>query len=130
MRAVIQRVSRGRVSVQNETVGEIGTGLVVLLGIGNSDTEQDADYLVDKIVNLRIFEDDSGKLNKSLLDIKGELMVVSQFTLYGDCRKGRRPSFTQAALPDKAEELYGLFIKKALQHRIRVETVNFKRNAS
>ncbi|HHU70234.1 MAG TPA: D-tyrosyl-tRNA(Tyr) deacylase [Thermoanaerobacterales bacterium] len=127
MRAVIQRVSRGRVSVQNETVGEIGTGLVVLLGIGNSDTEQDADYLVDKIVNLRIFEDDSGKLNKSLLDIKGELMVVSQFTLYGDCRKGRRPSFTQAALPDKAEELYGLFIKKALQHRIRVETGQFQK---
>jgi D-tyrosyl-tRNA(Tyr) deacylase len=127
MRGVIQRVSRGRVPVDGETVGEIGKGLVVLLGIGLDDNQQDVEYLVEKIVNLRIFEDDEGKLNKSLLDISGELMVISQFTLYGDCRKGRRPSFIQAASPDKAEELYGIFIKKALQYGIRVETGQFQK---
>lgn len=127
MRAVIQRVSKGTVSVQNEIVGEINDGIVVLLGISDNDTEQDVEYLVNKIVGLRIFENDEGKFDKSLLDIKGELLVVSQFTLYGDCRKGRRPSFTQAAPHDKAEELYSLFIKKSLQHGIRVETGQFQK---
>src|SRR5690554_3776685 len=99
MRAVIQRVSEARVVVDGQVVGRIGAGLVVLLGVGHQDTEQDADYLAEKIVNLRIFPDEQGKMNRSLLDTGGALLVVSQFTLYGDVRRGRRPSYTAAAEP-------------------------------
>jgi D-tyrosyl-tRNA(Tyr) deacylase len=113
MRAVVQRVNRGQVQVEGQTIGQIGKGLLVLLGIGNGDSTKEADSLLEKIVNLRIFEDRGGKLNLSLLDIKGELMVISQFTLYADCRKGRRPSFTDAAPPDTAKALYEYFLDRA-----------------
>jgi D-tyrosyl-tRNA(Tyr) deacylase len=113
MRAVVQRVSRGQVQVEGQTTGQIGKGLLVLLGIGNGDSIKEADYLLEKIINLRIFEDAAGKLNLSLLDIKGELMIISQFTLYADCRKGRRPSFIDAAPPDTAKALYEYFLNKA-----------------
>jgi len=118
MRAVVQRVSEASVSVNDEIVSKIGRGLLVLLGVGAEDTESDAEYLAEKIANLRIFEDEKGKMNLSVLDVRGEVLVVSQFTLYGDCRKGRRPSFTQAARPDKAQALYSYFIA-----RIREEGV-------
>ncbi|MCC7497454.1 MAG: D-tyrosyl-tRNA(Tyr) deacylase [Bryobacterales bacterium] len=110
MRVVIQRVSRARVEVDGEVTGEIGTGLVVLLGVERADTTADADYLADKTIGLRIFADGAGKMNRSLADIGGELLVVSQFTLYGDCRRGRRPSFDRAAPPDQARELYDYFV--------------------
>jgi D-tyrosyl-tRNA(Tyr) deacylase len=113
MRAVVQRVSRSQVQVDGQTTGQIGKGLLVLLGIGNGDSAKEADYLLEKIINLRIFEDSGGKLNLSLLDIKGALMVISQFTLYADCRKGRRPSFTDAAPPETAKALYEYFLDKA-----------------
>lgn len=113
MRAVVQRVTRGRVLLRpaegephNVEHSAIGAGLVVLLGVGKGDTETDADWLVEKLVNLRIFEDEAGKMNLSLLDVGGELLLVSQFTLYGDCRKGRRPGFDQAAPPEEAKRLY------------------------
>ena len=112
MRVVIQRVSESSVAVDNNTVGSIGKGILVLLGVGHDDTQTDIDYLCDKIVNLRIFEDDNGKMNLSLLDIEGELLIVSQFTLLGDIRKGRRPNFTDAAKPDIAEKMYLDFIEK------------------
>ena len=126
MRAVVQRVSRTKVTVDDEITGEIGRGLLVLLGVAVSDTESDADYLVEKIVNLRIFEDAEDKMNLSLLDIKGELLVVSQFTLYGDTRRGRRPSFIDAAPPDKANQLYEYFVGKARQQVAKVETGRFQ----
>ena len=113
MRAVIQRVSRAKVEVEGRITGQIGKGLLVLLGVGNGDSPREADSLLEKIVNLRIFEDAAGKLNLSLLDIRGELMVISQFTLYADCRKGRRPSFTDAAPPETAKALYEYFLEKA-----------------
>ena len=109
MRLVIQRVSRGRVVVQERVVAEIGPGLVILLGIGPQDGDEQARYLVEKIANLRIFEDDDGKMNRSLLDTGGQAIVVSQFTLYADTRKGRRPSFTDAALPEVASPLVERF---------------------
>ncbi len=121
MRAVIQRVSQGDVKVDGRIVGEIGNGLLVFLGVGKEDTEEDIDYLTNKILNLRIFEDENEKMNLSLLDIKGELLVVSQFTLYGDVRKGRRPSFTDSASPDEAEKMYNQFIKKCKAEDINVE---------
>lgn len=113
MRALIQRVSHARVAVDGEVTGEIGPGLLVLLGAGEGDGEADVDYAVDKTVNLRIFADDDGKMNLSLLDTGGELLVVSQFTLYGDTRKGRRPSFVGALEPGEAERLYELFCARA-----------------
>lgn len=110
MRAVVQRTLRSAVSVDGRCLGKAAAGLTVLLGVGRDDSEADALYLADKIVNLRIFEDDAGKMNRSVLDISGEILAVSQFTLYGDCRKGRRPGFDQAAPPDVAIRLYELFV--------------------
>ena len=112
MRSVVQRVTEARVEVAGETVGAIGAGLLVLLGVARDDTTADAEYLADKIANLRIFEDDDGKMNRSLLDTHGSILVVSQFTLYGDVRRGRRPSYSDAAEPDKANELYQEFVKR------------------
>ncbi|MCP4106152.1 MAG: D-tyrosyl-tRNA(Tyr) deacylase [Desulfobacteraceae bacterium] len=126
MRAVIQRVKESFVSVDNEIIGKIGKGLLVLLGVANEDSAGDADYLADKIANLRIFEDENGKMNRSLLETGGEMLVVSQFTLLGDCRKGRRPSFVQAAGPDRANELYEYFAKAAEQKGVSVKTGQFR----
>ncbi len=112
MRAVVQRVSRAQVHVGNEMVGKIGAGLVVLLGISKSDAEADADYLVAKITGLRIFDDQEGKMNLSLADVGGAVLTVSQFTVYGDVRRGKRPSFDDAAAPDLARELYEYFVGK------------------
>lgn len=110
MKALVQRVTEGSVTIDGEIVGSIGKGLVILFGAGQGDTFKDAKYLAEKCVNLRIFHDEEGKMNRSLLDIEGEVLIISQFTLYGDCRKGRRPGFSDAALPEEAEKLYELFI--------------------
>ena len=126
MRAVIQRVNSGSVAVDEKIVGSIGKGFVVLLGVNGKDTEADVLYMVDKIVNMRIFEDDNEKMNLSLMDVGGELLVVSQFTLYGDCRKGRRPSFINAAGPEKAEELYNELVKKCRELGVKTETGTFQ----
>lgn len=126
MRAVVQRVSRTRVSVGDEITGEIGKGILVLLGVSREDSEKEAAYLAEKTLNLRIFEDAEGKMNLSLLDIKGELLVVSQFTLYGDARKGRRPSFIDAAAPERANELYEIFVAEARKQIEKVETGRFQ----
>ncbi len=126
MRAVVQRVACARVRVGDRTVGEIGRGLLVLLGVGRGDTEDDAAYLAEKIVHLRIFEDAEGKMNRSLLDVGGEMLVVSQFTLYGDCRRGRRPSYSEAAPPEQARALYEYFAERARQYGPRVETGIFQ----
>jgi len=126
MRAVVQRVACARVRVGERTVGEIGPGLLVLLGVGRGDTEADAAYLAEKIVHLRIFEDSEGKMNRSLLDVGGEMLVVSQFTLYGDCRRGRRPSYSEAAPPEQARALYEYFVERARQYGPRVETGIFQ----
>lgn len=126
MRAVIQRVSRAKVTVGGETVGEISRGILVLLGVSRGDTEKDAIYLLEKILNLRVFEDADEKMNLSLDDIKGELLVVSQFTLCGDARKGRRPSFTEAAAPDAANSLYEFFVREARRRLEKVETGRFQ----
>jgi D-tyrosyl-tRNA(Tyr) deacylase len=126
MRAVIQRVSRAKVTVDSEITGEIGAGILVLLGVSRDDTEKEALFLLEKTLNLRIFEDADGKMNLSLLDIKGELLVVSQFTLYGDARKGRRPSFIEAAAPDEANRLYEFFVAEARKQIERVGTGRFQ----
>lgn len=126
MRAVIQRVSSGRVSVAGETVGSIGRGLVILLGIAGTDTESHADWLAKKCAALRIFEDGKGLMNLGLTDVGGEALVVSQFTLYGDCSKGRRPSFVDAAAPDMAEHLYQVFIETLRREGVHVETGRFQ----
>jgi len=110
MRVVVQRVLRAAVSVGGETISEIGPGICVLLGVGNGDTEEDSLWLADKLVNLRIFEDGEGRMNRSLLDVGGAALLVSQFTLYGDCRKGRRPSFVGAAAPEEGRRLYEHFV--------------------
>lgn len=125
MRAVIQRVTQGSVTVGDATTGAIGHGLLVLLGVARGDESKDADYLCGKIINLRIFEDDKGKMNRSLLDTGGEMLVVSQFTLLGDCRKGRRPSFVQAAEPETANRLYERVVDQARQAGVRVQTGEF-----
>ena len=126
MRAVIQRVRSASVSVDEEIVGTIGRGLVILLGIGVNDTEREAAWLADKTANLRIFEDDEGKMNLSLLDVGGQALVVSQFTLYGDARKGRRPSFTDAAPPEKADDLYRRYVENLEKFEIKVQTGRFR----
>jgi D-tyrosyl-tRNA(Tyr) deacylase len=126
MRAVVQRVSEARVTVDGSITGRIGAGLLVLLGVTRSDTEADSRYLADKILNLRVFSDDAGKMNRSLLDTGGALLVVSQFTLYGDCRKGRRPSFDAAAPPEQARTLYEIFITAARAEGVPVETGVFQ----
>ncbi len=127
MRAVVQRVSQGNVDIEDKRVGEIEEGLVVLLGVGEGDTSEDVEYLADKIANLRIFSDDEGKMNLSILDKEGELLIISQFTLYGDCRQGRRPSFYQAATPDEANKLYQEFVAKVKELGLKVETGEFKK---
>lgn len=126
MRAVVQRVKSSSVTVGEEAVGEIGQGLLVLLGVAISDNIDDAEYLANKIINLRIFEDENGKLNRSLLDIGGNMLVVSQFTLLGDCKNGRRPSFVMAASPDLALELYELFVERVRQKGVSVKTGRFQ----
>ncbi|MEP6925756.1 MAG: D-aminoacyl-tRNA deacylase [Pyrinomonadaceae bacterium] len=113
MRAVVQRVSRASVTVEDQQVGKIRNGLLVLLGVGADDTEQDANYLLEKICGLRIFDDSDGKMNLSLQDINGALLIVSQFTLFGDARRGRRPSYSDAAEPQKAKSLYDYFVNEA-----------------
>lgn len=128
MRALIQRVTRASVSVNGQEVAGIGTGLVCLVGVAVGDTEDDAKSLVDKIVNLRVFPDDQGKFNISLLDIHGEMLAVSQFTLLADTRKGRRPSFTQAAPPAEAEALFNRFVEMAAFSGIRVGTGLFQQH--
>ncbi len=126
MRAVIQRVRKGRVLVEGDTIGEIGPGLVILLGVGQGDGQVEADRLADKIANLRIFADAEGKTNVSILDVDGEALVISQFTLYADCRKGRRPSFIHAALPEVAAPLVDDFAERLRRAGIRrVETGEF-----
>ena len=126
MRAVVQKVKEGSVEIEEKEVGKIEDGLVVLLGVGQNDIEKDAEYLAEKIVNLRIFEDKEGKMNLSVKDINGQILVISQFTLYGDCKKGRRPSFISAALPDKAEKLYDYFVKYIKNYDFMVETGQFQ----
>jgi D-aminoacyl-tRNA deacylase len=126
MKAVIQRVKKSSVCVENKLVSQIGPGLLVLLGVSDEDMPTDADYLASKIVHLRIFEDDTGKMNRSLIETKGEMMVVSQFTLFADCRKGRRPSFTNAASPEKAEAIYRYFINMVIGMGIAVKSGVFR----
>ena len=125
MRAVVQRVSSGSVSIDGKMVGKIGEGLVILLGVKNGDTEADAKFLADKCVNLRIFTDEAGKFNLSALDVGGELLAISQFTLYGNTRKGRRPSFIEAAPPEISEPLYEKFVSFLKESRLKVATGEF-----
>ncbi|MFI8575157.1 D-aminoacyl-tRNA deacylase [Rossellomorea aquimaris] len=122
MRVVLQRSKEASVTVDGEVKGAIRSGVVLLVGITHEDTEEDARYVADKVVNLRIFEDEEGKMNHSLLDVEGEILSISQFTLYGDCRKGRRPNFMGAAKPDHAESVYDYFNKVLKEKGIKVET--------
>ena len=126
MRAVVQRVSEAKVTVANEVTGEIKLGLMVLLGVADGDSDKDAKYLAEKIAGLRVFEDADGKMNLALADVGGGMLVVSQFTLLGDCRKGRRPSFVHAAAPDEAERLYEQFVASVRQLGITVECGRFR----
>ena len=126
MRAVVQRVSRAKVMVNDWTAGEIGLGLVVLLGVGQADSEADAIYLAEKIAGLRVFEDSEGKMNRSVLDAGGSVLAVSQFTLYGDVRRGKRPSFDAAAPPDPARRLYEFFVQRLRAAGVRCETGRFQ----
>jgi D-tyrosyl-tRNA(Tyr) deacylase len=126
MRAVVQRVSEASVRVGDEVIGRIGCGLLVLLGVARTDGEREANYLTDKIVHLRVFEDDEGKLNRSVREVGGGLLVVSQFTLLGDCRKGRRPSFTEAADPAHGNRLYDYFVAQAARAGVPVQTGRFR----
>jgi D-tyrosyl-tRNA(Tyr) deacylase len=126
MRLVIQRVKEARVTVNHVAAGSIGTGLLVFLGVSRSDTVEDADYLTGKLLGLRIFPDEDGKMNRNVQEAGGSLLIVSQFTLYGDCRKGRRPSFDQAAPPDQAQDLYNYFVESAKRGPVAVETGVFQ----
>jgi D-tyrosyl-tRNA(Tyr) deacylase len=128
MKALLQRVTQASVTLGGEKVSQIGQGLVALVGVAQGDSEKDARYLADKTVNLRIFSDEAGKFNLSLLDIRGELLAVSQFTLLADTRKGRRPSFTQAALPGEAEALFNSFVKTAQASGLKVSTGRFQQH--
>ena len=125
MRAVVQKVSSSKVTVDEEVVGQINQGLMVLLGVTHDDTSKDVDYMVDKVTNFRIFEDEDGKMNLSLKDVDGEVLAVSQFTLYGDARRGRRPSFSDAARPEVANPLYEEFVEKIKKQGINVGTGQF-----
>ena len=128
MRAVVQRVSRASVTVEGEVVGSIGRGFLVLLGVTHADSDRDAEYLAEKVAGLRVFEDADGKMNLSLADVGGACLVVSQFTLYGDCRKGRRPSFVSAAPPEQAERLYEVFVGAVRSRGISVATGRFRKH--
>ncbi len=128
MRACVQRVSQAHVVVEGEVCGRIGLGFVVLLGVAAGDTDEDVQTLADKIVDLRIFDDQEGKLNRSLVDVQGAMLVISQFTLLGDCRKGRRPSYVAAAPPELAEQLYEQFVAAVRQRGIEVATGKFRRH--
>lgn len=128
MKALLQRVSRASVSIAGESLGEIGRGLVVFLGVAREDSEKDARHLADKIVNIRIFPDEQGRFNLSALDAKGELLIVSQFTLLADTRKGRRPSFTEASPPDQAEVLFERFVALMQATGLKVETGRFQQH--
>lgn len=125
MRAVIQRVRYGRVTVAGQRVGEIGHGLLVLIGVGQGDGESDAQYLADKTVNLRVFEDTEGKMNRSVREVGGEVLVVSQFTLYGDCRKGRRPSFSAAAPPESGKRWFNRYVQLLREAGVPTATGEF-----
>lgn len=125
MRVLLQRVKKASVAAEGEILGRIDRGLVLLLGVGPEDTEKDAEYLAEKCTYLRIFDDEQGKMNLSVLDVGGKALVVSQFTLYGDCRKGRRPSFTDAASPEKAETIYETFMDLLQGHGLQVERGRF-----
>lgn len=126
MKIILQRVSYGSVKVDQKIVGEISKGFVLLFGVGQDDEEKNADFLADKCLNLRVFEDENGKMNLSIKDIQGEILVVSQFTLYGDTKKGRRPSFIEAAPPEKADKLYNYFVEKLKQSELKVQTGIFR----
>jgi D-tyrosyl-tRNA(Tyr) deacylase len=126
MRAVVQRVSRAQVTVNGEITGQIGLGLLVLLGVGRDDTDTDATYLIEKIAGLRVFEDAQGKMNLSVKDVGGSVLAVSQFTLYGDVRRGKRPSFDAAAPPEKARQLYEFFVEQIRAAGLRCETGRFQ----
>jgi D-aminoacyl-tRNA deacylase len=126
MRAVVQRVARASVAVDGETVGAIDHGLLVLLGVGQMDTPEDAVQLARKAAHLRIFDDADGKLNRSVLEVRGQMLVISQFTLYADCRKGRRPSFVEAARPESAKLLYEVFVAEARRQGVPVQTGEFQ----
>lgn len=126
MRALVQRVSKASVTVEGNVVGEIGPGLLVLLGVSKNDTKTDADYLAEKIAGLRIFEDENGKMNRNVADVGGAVLAVSQFTLYGDVRRGKRPSFDDAARPEGARELYEYFVAQIRESGLRCETGQFQ----
>jgi D-tyrosyl-tRNA(Tyr) deacylase len=126
MRAVVQRVSRAAVRVDGELVGEIGQGLAVLLGVSRDDAEADAELLADKVLNLRVFPDDAGQMNRSVIEVAGGLLVVSQFTLYGDARRGRRPSYAQAAAPEQADRLYKHFVARLRPAGLSLATGAFR----
>ena len=125
MRALLQRVSKASVTVEGQTISKIGKGLLILLGIGHGDSDEQVKFMAEKIANLRVFEDDQGKTNLSILDVKGEAIVVSQFTLYADTRKGRRPSFIDAALPNVAEPLVNQFIDRLRRHGVPTQVGKF-----
>ena len=126
MRAVVQRVNSASVKTNSATAGKIGEGLLVLLGVSNKDTEKEVLFMADKVINLRIFADQEGTMNLSVKDTAGEILVVSQFTLYGDCRKGRRPSYNDAAMPEKARDLYNLFVNTVKESGLQVATGTFQ----